>query len=320
MLNVTGLPTKKYLKYTIKITISVILFYLIIKDVDFIVIIDSIKSAEWSILTIAFLLHFLGFYLSSLRWKILLKTQGLEPKISFLIKSCLVAMFFNQFLPSTVGGDTIRAYDSYRLGKNKADAISVIFIDRFLGLLILLLFASMAVLYLTELTLKISFIYLWIIGAIALTILTILLIFFPSKKFLNWLDSIKVPMINKVSKIIRSIVNSFLQFKKHKKALFKALVISLLLQTNVIIYYFLISNSLVFGIELSYFFLIIPLSIFIMMLPISINGIGLRENVFFLFLSNFAIGASEAVAFAWIEFFFLLILGLIGGLVYAFRH
>ena len=229
-------------------------------------------------------------------------------------------MFFNQFLPSTVGGDTVRAYDSYRLGKNKANAVSVIIVDRFLGLLILLLFASVAIFYLTDLSVKISFIYLWIAGAIVIASLTILIIFFPSKKILHWLDNIQVPVINKFTKIFRSIVDSFLQFKKHKKALFKALLISLLLQTNVIIYYFLISHSLVFGIELTYFFLIIPLSIFIMMLPISINGIGLRENVFFLFLSNFAIGSSEAVAFAWIEFSFVIILGLIGGIVYSLRN
>ena len=311
---------KRILKYLIKIIISAILFYLIVKDVDFVIILNSVKYAEWSILFIAFLLHFLGFYLSSLRWKILLKTQGAETKISFLMKSCLVAMFFNQFLPSTVGGDTVRAHDSYRLGKNKADAVSVVFVDRFLGLLILLLFATIAVLYLTELALKISFIYFWIAGAIVIASLTIAIIFFPSKKFLNWTNSNKVPLINKFTKIFRSIIDSFSKFKNHKKALIKALMVSLLLQTNVIIYYFLISHSLVFGIELPYFFLIIPLSIFIMMIPISINGIGLRENVFFLFLSNFAVEASAAVAFAWIEFSFLLILGVIGGIIYAFRH
>ena len=123
---ITSFNNKKSIKYSIKIVISIILFYLIIKDVEFPAILNSIKSAEWNILVLAFLLHFLGFYLSSLRWKILLKTQGIEPKITFLVKSCLVAMFFNQFLPSTVGGDTVRAYDSYRLGKNKANAVSVI--------------------------------------------------------------------------------------------------------------------------------------------------------------------------------------------------
>ncbi len=56
-----------------------------------------------------------------------------------------------------------------------------------------------------------------------------------------------------------------------------------------------------------------------MMLPISVNGIGLRENTFFFFLGIFGIIKSNAIAFAWIEFSFILIQGIIGGLIYALR-
>ena len=94
---------------------------------------------------------------------------------------------------------------------------------------------------------------------------------------------------------------------------------SLLLQANVVFYYFLISVSLNFGVAFYNFFLIIPLSIFVMMLPISVNGIGLRENTYFFFLSIFSIVKANAIAFAWIEFSFILIQGLVGGLVYAIR-
>ncbi|MGA9294935.1 MAG: lysylphosphatidylglycerol synthase transmembrane domain-containing protein, partial [Ignavibacteriaceae bacterium] len=241
------------------------------------------------------------------------------PKVSYLIKSNLIATFFNQFLPSTVGGDTVRAYDSWRLGKKKADAVSVIFIDRFLGILVLLLFASITVFFAEPITSKVPFLHYWVMGSGLLALFAILFVFFPNKKIFEPFNKIPIPIVRKINQKILKLADSLWQFRNHKKVLINAFLLSILLQANVVFYYFLISHSLIFGISFIYFFLMVPISIFIMMLPISINGIGLRENIFFIFLSNFSIHASEAVAFAWIEFLFIIILGLIGGLVYAFR-
>ena len=79
------LRNKKLLKYLIKISVSIVLFYIIIKDVDFGTILNSIHSAKWEVLVIAFGLHFVGFYLSALRWRLLLTTQGVKPQVSYLI-------------------------------------------------------------------------------------------------------------------------------------------------------------------------------------------------------------------------------------------
>lgn len=310
---------KLFLTYAIKIIISGFLFYWILKGANFSEIGNAIKTAEWYVLLFAFSLHFVGHYISAVRWRLLLKTQNINSRLLYLIKSYLVAMFFNNFFPSTVGGDSIRAYDSWRLGKNKANAVAVVFIDRFLGLTALLLFAIVAVFFAHQITSKIPFIYLWVIAAVILTLFIFLMIFFPNRRIFLWLNRSSFPIINRISGIAEKLGNSFWAFRNQKKALLYALFLSLLLQANVVFYYFLISISLNFGIPFYNFFLIIPLTIFVMMLPISVNGMGLRENTFFFFLSAFAIAKSDAIAFAWIEFSFILIQGLIGGLIYTFR-
>jgi uncharacterized protein (TIRG00374 family) len=307
------------LKYLSKAIISGFLFYWILKDANFNEIGNAIKTAKWYVLVIAFSLHFVGLYISAVRWRLLLKTQGVDSRIPFLLKSYLVAIFFNNFLPSTIGGDTIRAYDSWRLGKNKANAVAVVFIDRFLGLLALLTFAIVAVFFANQITSKVSFVYLWVSAAALLAFIIILMIFFPNRKIFNWLNKLSFPLINKIISKVEKIGNSFWNFRNEKRTLLISLLLSLLLQANVVFYYFLISVSLNFGIEFYNFFLIIPLSIFVMMLPISVNGIGLRENTYFFFLSIFSIVKANAIAFAWIEFSFILIQGLVGGLVYAIR-
>ena len=50
------------------------------------------------------------------------------------------------------------------------------------------------------------------------------------------------------------------------------------------------------------------------------NGVGVRENAFVLFLGMFGVAAPTAVAFTWIGFGMILIYGAMGGVVYALRR
>jgi glycosyltransferase 2 family protein len=78
-----------------------------------------------------------------------------------------------------------------------------------------------------------------------------------------------------------------------------------------------LSRALHVEIGLAPFFLIVPLAVFIMMVPVSINGIGVRENVFVFFLGAFGVAEATGLAFAWLEYGTLLLQALAGGLVYA---
>ena len=51
-----------------------------------------------------------------------------------------------------------------------------------------------------------------------------------------------------------------------------------------------------------YFFLIVPLALFVMMLPVSINAIGVRENVFAFFFAAFCVASATSVAVAWLDY------------------
>ena len=303
----------------IKFLISAGLIYWILRGTNFNDIFTAMGNANFLLVALSFSLHFIGYYVSAVRWKLLLEAQGVKTKISYLIKSYIVSTFFNHLLPSTFGGDTVRAYDSYKAGKSKSGAIAVIFVDRFLGLFTLMFFALTATLFAGEITSKVPYLFLWVIIGFLLMVLVVLIIFFPTKKLSELVSKIKIPFSAKLQRILEKIIEAFWTFKGQKKVLFKALGLSLILQTNVITYYFLIASSLGLNIPFYNFFLIVPLSIFIMMLPISINGIGLRENTFFFFLSAFAIMKPEAIAFAWIEYGILLFQGVLGGIVYAFR-
>jgi hypothetical protein len=111
-----------------------------------------------------------------------------------------------------------------------------------------------------------------------------------------------------------------LSIRKNKKIIVASLLLSLLLQINVVIYYFLISSGIGLSVSVNEFFVIVPVTVFTMMLPVSINGVGLRENIFVLVLSAYNVSKYNSIAMAWIDYGMIVLLGIIGGIVYMIRR
>jgi len=103
---------RRALVLVLKIAVSVGLLALLLWKSDAPRLWHYVRSAS-----IAWLATALGFYLlmilaSSWRWGLLLTAQGVEVPARTLTGSFLVATFFNNFLPSNIGGDVIRIADT----------------------------------------------------------------------------------------------------------------------------------------------------------------------------------------------------------------
>jgi glycosyltransferase 2 family protein len=79
---------------------------------------------------------------SAWRWGQLLVAQGVHVSGWALTQSYLVATFFNNFLPSNIGGDVVRIRDTSKPMGSKTLAATVVLVDRAIGLIGLLLVAS----------------------------------------------------------------------------------------------------------------------------------------------------------------------------------
>src|SRR5437899_391180 len=73
----------------------------------------------------------------------LLAAQAVELPSLTLLGSFLVALFFNNFLPSNIGGDVIRIRDTARPAGSKTLATIIVLTDRAIGLMGLVLVAAM---------------------------------------------------------------------------------------------------------------------------------------------------------------------------------
>lgn len=298
---------------------SLLLMGWILQGTNFEEILRSLGAVSLPLLVAGFLLPFMGYLISVNRWKLLLQAQGVPARVGYLVRSFMVSVFFNNFLPSTIGGDVFRIYDSWRLGASKACAVAVVFVDRFLGLVALIVLTMLGLLSVNPFSDSFPNLSLWVLVGFALAVGLAVFLFHSSFSLNLGQGDGQSKGAQMVLRVVSKVNDGFAAFRGRTDTIAKAFALSLLLQANVVVQYFIFAKALHLSIPFWSFFLIIPLSMFVMTLPISINGIGLRESIFVLMLSPWGIGKPEALALAWVAYGCLVAQGLLGGVVYALR-
>ena len=74
----------------------------------------------------------------ALRWHLILLTEAPSPGPAVLLKIVLVGLFFNQVLPTGVGGDAVRVWRCSKVGIGLVAALRSILLDRACGYMVLI--------------------------------------------------------------------------------------------------------------------------------------------------------------------------------------
>src|ERR1035437_7948205 len=125
-----------------KLAVSVILLWWLFARIDVGRLWAGARNAALPWLIVALLIYAVNVLASAWRWHLLLGAQGAKIPERSLLGSLLVALFFNNFLPSNIGGDVIRIRDTARPAGSKTAATLVVLTDRVLGLMALILIAA----------------------------------------------------------------------------------------------------------------------------------------------------------------------------------
>ncbi|MBX2998262.1 MAG: flippase-like domain-containing protein [Caldilineaceae bacterium] len=309
---------KNRLFFLIKSLGSAFMIFYILRAVELSTFVTTIQEADLPLLSVALLLHGVGYIISAYRWQRLLRVVNVHVKMGFLINSCMVATFFNNFLPTTIGGDMVRTHDTaHHTRSSMSLALAVIAVDRLTGMLALFL-ASLASfmigfsLFGSDTSIVIS---LAITGGL---FILIALLISRSPVHHKWISSLSIAQ--KIVAKLERFYNALLLYKQQRSEVFKSLLLGILLQINVILHYYLISQALHQNVSFLYFCLVIPLLILGLQVAPSINGIGYREAGFVLFLSKVGVSTASAVSLSFLALSMLLVWSVIGGSLFALRR
>src|SRR5262245_35464280 len=135
---------RSYALMALKFAVSALLLGLLFSQVDVARLWATARRASVPWLITALAVYFVTVLASTWRWRLLLDAQDVHVRAKSLLQSYLVAGFFNNFLPSNIGGDVIRIRDTAKLAGSKTLATTVVLVDRGLGLMGLVLVAALS--------------------------------------------------------------------------------------------------------------------------------------------------------------------------------
>lgn len=281
-------------------------------------VISILKSININMLLLGLATHAFGIFITAIRWKTLLATQEVRLGTGTITLSVLIGFFFNNFLPTTIGGDVFRAYDIAKKGNIPlGTSASVILVERFSGVV------SASIYVIAALFLGFTAIagQSLIIPIIVFFFIVVVIGFFlinPSILRLGKLFD-RFIVLRKVKEKLRNVYNTLQSFRQYKIVLVKIFIYSFLLQFAVILNYYFIGLALGIDLGLIAFIFITPIVATISMIPVSIGGIGIRENTLVFILISMGVGNEVAGIHSLLVFFMLIIIGIIGGIIYLVR-
>jgi hypothetical protein len=304
-------------KILLRLAVSAFLLWLVLRRADMGEILRALAAVNAGWLAAAYLLHLVGYLLSAWRWHVLLDARGRRVGAFRLSLMILVGSFFNFFLPTTIGGDVVRAgEEAESSGVSLAESLGVVTTDRLSGVVALLMLALGGAMIGLESSQE-STIF-WgsvVLGVVALGVLALL----ASGSLLPRLERLLPPPLARPVARVEKMLSVLRALASTPAVAARAVAISLLFHCNVIVHYVFIARALGIETPAAHFFIIVPVVLFILQIPFSINGIGYREGGFSLMLGGVGVGTGQAVALAWLDLAMILSLGVVGGVLFLLR-
>ncbi|MCM8818065.1 MAG: flippase-like domain-containing protein [Candidatus Omnitrophica bacterium] len=310
---------KKNIIFTIfRVFISIFFIYLIARKLNYKEIFEIIRNSNLLILTFAFILLFLINFLLALRFKYILEIY-FKKRLSlyFVWKITMIGLFFNNFLPTSAGGDIVKIFYVVKEQKQKFLSGISILLDRYIGSLTVMTMGAISISFYQGEKGKIYHLIF------ILFFLLIFVFYFFSKR------KVAVFFYSPIKKFIPSFLNEKLlnlynsinfYFIENTKKLYFSILISFFLQFLSILSQYLISFSIT-GKTLSIlpFFIFIPLVWVSTLIP-SLGGLGIREFSYIFLFSDF-LGKNNAYALSLLCLLSVILNSIIGGFIFlSFRN
>ncbi len=307
---------KKILAVLLRILISAAIILFLFKNIDAKSLAQVIKSANKALILISSIVFLASYVLALLRWRMLLAAVGIRLPLKRVIASYSAGIFFNLFLPSSIGGDFMRSVDLSVHTKKPKEIIATVFLDRLSGYIGLVILASLSFVFGGELVREKGTVFA--LGIIIFILLFSLLVLF--NKFIYRLISRFLRSSNpgNIRGLISDLHKEIHIFRHRKTIIIKNIVLSILIQAMAPLSFALLAFSLGLKVNLVYFFIFIPIIGAITLLPISIGGLGLRDLTTIYFFGKVGIAKDIAFAMSLLNFSFILVFGILGGLLYVF--
>jgi uncharacterized membrane protein YbhN (UPF0104 family) len=292
----------------LRLLVTVSLLWFLASRFDFEHATEIVSRVSLLLLAAALAALVTSVLVNAVRWQVVLAAEGPSPKLGSLTKLLFVGLFFNQVLPTGVGGDVARAWRCHRLGVPLGAAVRSVLIDRVSGYVVIVAtyVASLPTL-LQVLPNPGAQAGIFTVLAVALAGLLIL----PLMDFLP-AQLMRLPGLATLADLSRSVRR--LIFNPGRWT--AILGLSILAVGCAVLAWKLVGDSLSVPLSFATWLVIVPLVSLIQLTPVSLAGWGVREAAMVVVLAGFGVSATAALAMSVLMGLALIVLGLPGGLIW----
>lgn len=260
------------LKTILRVLCAIGLVLVLVRLVDWRSAPAQVAQIDWRWAVGAFFGLCVQFFTSAWKWRHAMRLHGLNANLWPLVRIYATGLFFNNFLPSTIGGDAYRAISTLPTEGARSRAVSAVIVERVVGFAVLLSLGCLGALFhFEDAPIARLFLAVSLLGAVALIALLLIL---------------RAPMFHRLadrwrtSKFVQALTQNAAVLRNGGSRWLVLLGSSLVFQVIAVAIIYVLFRSLNVDVSLSACALIAAIAGFASIIPISINGIGVVEGSF----------------------------------------
>jgi hypothetical protein len=270
-----------------------------------------LANAKWVWVLVAVAIMVGSVWPMAWRWQQLLAARGVQESMPRLVRTYFVGYAAGQVLPTSLGGDASRIYETSRRHRDSSGvAASTVLLERGLGGVATLLLAAIGF----ALALGHYDVggYIWVELALVVGAVLAGVVLFSTRlhPMLRWTQ----PALRflRVERPLREVYLALHSFRNERRLLIWMFLLTLVVQAVRVLAIWSAGKAV--GVDLSPrpYYVMGPLLFLVMLVPFTVNGIGVREAFFVSFLGKLSIDHDHAFACGFLFFVMTILLALPG--------
>ena len=306
-----------------KLVVAAALMAFVLSRAGLDALLQTLAEADWGWVVLAIAISTMAMVINVARWQLMLRGQGATARLASLVRLYLIAMFFNNVLPSRVGADVVRAYGAAMIATTKTRSAAAVLMDRLVGAISVLALGTAAIALSAS---DLPPIYLqMIVGSSAISLVLLGLMLYRNDRLADF--RLRVLALTEVSIFgfklrprLETALNALRSYSRAPGVVVRGFLISLVANGFSMVNLYLYARAVRADVGLGDVATIAPFILAIGLVPISPNGIGTVEAAMVVLFGALGLDQHLALAIALLRRLSLLVLSLVGGILYAVRR
>lgn len=245
------------------------------------------------------------------RWQWLLGAHGIHDRLPWLVRAYLVSYAAGQILPTSIGGDAMRIFETSRRHPGHGGPVAgSVLLERALG------GAATLALGAVGLALAVGHYdvgaYLWIEAAFVGATVVLAFVLFSSslRPLLARLAPLLRPL--RLDRPVRAVYEAIHSYRTTPRLLVGVFALTLAVQAVRVLAIWAAAEAVGIDLSVRVYYVMGPLFFLVLLVPFTLNGFAVREAFFVSFLGNLGVPSDQAFAAGFLFFLVTIVLSLPG--------